>query len=355
MARIRPISFVIILVVALNSCTGEVSSSADHGLDTLYNPKYANKFVLLKDGNNIILDVKDPWQGAKATEKRYTISQPFKRIVSMSTSHLAFLDALDCSKSVLGVSGKDYISSPSFKDAVEVGFDRNLEFEKVLSLKPDVMLVYEVSGETSSLFGKLTSLGVNVIYIADYLESSPLGRAEWIIAFGAMTGKYNEALEYFSKIESAYNNIKNTTTNTNCKVILNSPYQDVWYFPGTESYSVKFIEDAGGTYVADQYKGENSTPVSMETAYKILKSATLWLNPSKGVTSKESLWVSNPSLKGIDIPLFSNDKRSTPIGGSDFYEQGVVRPDLILKDLSLIFKYKENTPEDSLYFYKQLH
>jgi len=361
--KIKISALIVIMVAVLGpicfySCTGRPDGNHTDGrfgdIDTLYNPTYAKRFILLKNNDTIILKVKDPWQGAKSTQKSYYITSPYNRIIAMSTSHLAFLDAIDCSSKVMGVSGKNYINSKSYQGTLDVGYDKHLDFERILGIKPDVMFVYEVSGESSSIFNKLISLGINIVYIADYLESNPLGRAEWIVAFGAMTGELEKSIEFFENIESNYNQLKASTKKTGKKIILNSPYQDVWYFPGTESYPVKLIEDAGGEYAGKDYHGENSVPVGIETAYRIIRSSDIWLNPSIGTNSKKDLTESNPRLNGIRIPVFNNDKHSTHSGGSDYYEKGVVRPDLILKDLTEIIQNSDNINSDSLYFYRQI-
>jgi len=342
--------YLLILVIFLSGCAvnGNMPQSA---LDTLYAPKYARRFAILSHGDTVILSVKNPWQGAENTEKRYDITKPFEKIIATSTSHLAFLETLESTSLVKGISGKSYIYSKAYANVEDIGYDRSMEYEKVLAIGSDAMLVYEIAGESASAFGKLESLGVNVIYIADYLENDPLGRAEWIMVFGAMTGKMEKAAEYFAMVEDSYNSLKVDSVFHRKKVILNSPYRDIWYFPGTDSYPIKLIEDAGGEYIASRYKGEMSTPVGIETAYRYLLEADIWLNPSIGTKTMADLERSDARLKGISIPLYNFDKRSTQTGGTDYYETGVVRPDLILRDLRHIL---DSTNLDSLYFYQRI-
>lgn len=349
----KTISILITLVVILIAmgCTAGGGIS-QNGVDTLYFPRHADRFIIFSRGDTIILSVRNPWQGAENTEKSYVITKPLERIITTSTSHLAFLEALDCSRQVVGVSGMNYIYSDAYASAADIGYDRSLEYERILSLGSDAMTVYEVAGESSTVFGKLESLGVNVIYIADYLENNPLGRAEWIVAFGALTGKLQQARDYFDRVESAYDSLKVEKGASGRKVILNSPYRDTWYFPGTDSYPVRLIEDAGGEYIGESYRGDRSVPVSMETAYRHLLKADIWLNPSIGTGSMADLQRMDARLSGIDIPLYNFDKRSTKAGGTDYFETGVVRPDLILRDLKHILS---GIDEDSLFFYRRIN
>ena len=92
------------------------------------------------------------------------------------------LDAIDEDRCVVGVSGIDYISNPDIqahRDSVgDVGYEGNINYELLLSLDPDLVLLYGVNG-ASSMEGKLKELNIPFMYVGDYLEESPLGKAEW--------------------------------------------------------------------------------------------------------------------------------------------------------------------------------
>lgn len=89
------------------------------------------------------------------------------------------LDAVGAANTVVGVSGIEYISNPEIqarRDSIgDVGYEGNINYELLLSLDPDLVLLYGVSGE-SSMEGKLRELGIPFMYVGDYLEESPLGR-----------------------------------------------------------------------------------------------------------------------------------------------------------------------------------
>ena len=338
-------------------------ASAGDGYDTLYTNRYAAKFCILGRGDTVVLRVTDPWQGAKGYSVDYAITKPAGRIICMSSSHVAFLDELGLADSIVGVSGLPFITNPTVhrNNVRDVGSDRYINYELTVALRPDAMFVYEVSGENSSVTEKLMQLGLPVVYIADYLESSPLGKAEWIMAFGALTGRMRQAERVFADIEQRYLEVKNSAVSRHDgprpKVMLNSPYRDIWYVPGDRSYMVRLIDDAGGDYLASGVDDDASRPISIETAYKLMLEADIWLSPSVEITDLASLRSGVPRFASMNVMkkgnVYNSDARGTPAGGSDFWESGAVRPDIVLKDLAKIF-YPDALPGYELYFFRRL-
>jgi iron complex transport system substrate-binding protein len=90
----------------------------------------------------------------------------------------------------------------------DVGYGQNLNYELMVNLKPDLVMVYGIGSEVTSYTGKLEELGIPVVMVAEYLEESPLGKAEWIKFIGALFEKEQMAGEYFQKIEKEYNRLK---------------------------------------------------------------------------------------------------------------------------------------------------
>lgn len=323
--------------------------------ESIYKPRYATRYELIERGDSMLLVVKNPWQGATDQRMEFYISGVAMKFVCMSSSHTAFLDAIGFSDRVVGVSGSEFLYNDTHKNKVDVGYESALAFEQIVALKSDIMTVYEVAGENMGQNTKLKQLGVNTIHIADYLEDSPLGRAEWIVAFGAMVGRFEEAKTLFDSIESRYNLAKSRVVENGAKVMLNSPYRDVWYMPGDSSFMARIIKDAGGEYLGAGVANSKSRPISVETAYGMALGADVWLNPSAHITTLEQLYGENTRFKDIKATVFSSIKRSSIAGGSDFWESGVVNPDKILIDLQYIFNSKGSVSDDSLFYFKRLN
>ena len=373
---------IILLLAATASCGGsrKAADGTEAG-DTLYMPRYASGFVILKAGrHSSILVVKDPWQGAEGVNisvflavdgerpaegfDGVVVDVPLQRVVCMSSSHVAFLEALGEIDIIKGVSGGRFINSPKILEWLkdgrvkDVGYDSSINFELLASLRPDLVLVYGVAGQSDVAVSKAAEMGIRTAYIGDYLESSPLGKAEWLVAFGQMTGKRAGAEMEFDSICRRYEEARARAAGVEHrpKVILNSPWRDVWFVPGDSNYMVSLLRDAGGEYACAGEMSRRSRPLGAETAYIYAMKSEFWLNPGSAVTMQELLsenpkFASIPAVKSGNV--WNNNLRSTPAGGSDFWESGAVMPDRILLDLIHIL-HPKLLPAYVPYYYRQL-
>ena len=361
------------VVVALLSACGNKEIVRE--TEPIYTPRHAQGFSIERDRatGEVLLCVKNPWQGAEEIVYYSTLNteKPVERIVAMSSSYVAMLDAVGCSERIVGVSGGRFISTPSVCKAfeegrvAEVGYDSSFDFERIKSLRADVVLLYGLAGEAKTFTNKLDELGIPYIYIGDYLENSPLGKAEWVVALSYLCGVEEQGKAFFAGVEERYNTLRNKQHCSAYKprVMLNLPYRDTWFMPSKESYMVRLIEDAGGEYILTEngdfstlnsQLSTKSTPISLEEALVLALRADFWLNLGQ-VASLAELKATAPRFAEVDAVKFSriyNNTKRTKEGGSDFWESGAVRPDLILEDLIKILHYE--APTDSLYYYKKL-
>ena len=369
------------VVVALFMACGNNSVVRD--TEPLYTPRYAQGFSIERDKatGEKLLCIKNPWQGAEGVtfySKIDTLTPP-KRIVAMSSSHAAMLDAIDCTERIVGLSGCQFIYNSDLCKRIaegkisEVGYDSAFDFEKISALKTDIVLLYGLAGEAKAMTDKLDELGIPYIYIGDYLESDPLGKAEWVVALASLCGAEEQGLEFFAGVEERYNALRNQK---HCsayrpRVMLNLPYRDTWFMPPHNSYMVRLIEDAGGEYILTEngkQETENgnlstlnsqlstkSTPISLEEALVLAMKADFWINLGQ-MASVEEVCALAPRFAKVDAVRFSrlynNTKRTNESRGSDFWESGAIRPDLILQDLVKILHHE--APTEELYYYKKL-
>lgn len=348
----------------------------------LYSPRHASGFEITRavDGRSSLLRIRNPWQGAERIEqllfivrdgeplpagfKGQTVKAPVRHVVCMSSSHVAMFDALGQMRRVAGVSGIDYLSSDYIEghrycgEVRDVGPDTNLNFELLATMRPDLILLYGVTGENTHVTGKLQELGIPYIYIGDYMEESPLGKAEWLMAVAELTDCQEAGSALFESICHRYDSLKQAAAlrprEHAPSVMLNTPYRDTWFMPSSKGYMVRLIEDAGGAYVYKKNSSNTSVPVDLEEAYLLANEADIWLNVGPLNTLGE-LKSQNPRFAEVPAVrtgrVYNNNRRQTPAGGSDFWESGVVRPDRVLEDLMLLFR---NGDADSAYYYKQL-
>ena len=248
----------------------------------------------------------------------------------------------------------------------DVGYDGAPDYETIVSLRPEVVLTYAVSGVESPFVGRLKQLGIKVLTVNEHLERHPLARAAYIRLFGALTGEMATADSILSVVRTNYTAIAEGIKErgvTPRKVLLNIPYNDQWFVPASDNYLTVMIHDAGGTVLGCEEGKAASTVMSVEKAYSLSKEADCWLNVGWCSTEKDLLGV-NPifsdmleAIKGNatrmvpdGFPVVWNDnKRVNAKGGNDIWQSGVVRPDLVLRDLAGILRPTEENNTEIYY------
>lgn len=381
MKAIKSIGIIFLLSLVIASCTGNSSKIEDFN-KTVYAPGYASGFDIkgAEGRESVIITSTNPWQGADSITTQLfiarngeTVPEGFAgqvlegnaaRIVAMSSTHVAMLDAVGAANTIVGVSGLDYISNKNIqsrRDSVgDVGFEGNINYELLLSLDPDIVLLFGVNG-ANAMEGKLKESGIPYMYVGDYLEESPLGKAEWLVALSEITGRREQGEKVFEDIPVRYNAIKSKVAKHTAdskyepyRVMFNTPYGDSWFMPSTQSYAVRLINDAGGNYIYGKNTGNASQPIDLEEAYLLASKADIWINVGMANSLGD---VARMCPKFTDIRCFqngevyNNNARTNAAGGNDYYESAVVNPDILLRDLVKIF-HPELVEEDFVYYKK---
>lgn len=375
----------IILFCGLASCQNNKQTFDASSFDqVLYAPSYAKGFSITHDNerNATLISVKNPWQGADGVEKMLLIDPDSKfrtsqaaniqrieryaeRIICLSSSHIAMLDAIGQTNRVVGVSGIDFIMNEQIlknRDKIgDIGYDNNMNYELLLALNPDIVLLYGVEAE-NSIEKKLQELNIPYIYIGEYVESNPLGKAEWMIAVAELVGFRLQGIAQFQHIEQSYNSLlerikQHAIDKTPPRVMINTPYRDVWVLPSKQNYITTLITDAGAECYTSSDNQTTSLPIDIEQALLYAENADVWINVG-ACNSLAELTAQNPRFASTPVVLqgkvYNNTARRTAQGGSDFWESGVVRPDIILQDLATIFYPDIMGSNNSLYYYHQL-
>lgn len=377
MKAIKSIGIIFLLSLVIASCTGNSSKIEDFN-KTVYAPGYASGFDIkgAEGRESVIITSTNPWQGADSVTTQLFIARNGEsvpegftgqvlegnaaRIVAMSSTHVAMLDAVGTANTIVGVSGLDYISNKdiqSRRDSVgDVGFEGNINYELLLSLDPDIVLLFGVNG-ANAMEGKLKESGIPYMYVGDYLEESPLGKAEWLVALSEVIGRRDRGEEVFKGIPVRYNALKKKVADNVLdapSVMINTPYGDSWFMPSTQSYAVQLINDAGGSYIYGKNTGNASLPIDMEEAYLLASKADMWINVGMANSLGD---VARMCPKFTDTRCFrngnvyNNNLRINAAGGNDYYESAVVNPDILLRDLVKIF-HPELVKEDFVYYKK---
>lgn len=341
----------------------------------------AERFTLRHDKDYTEIKIIDPWQGATGVKQIYNLVKrgsalpvgmdssdvifvPIHKIICMSTTYVTMISALGEGKSISGISGTNYVYSPEITRNVEkglvadVGYEANLNKELILKISPDLIMIYGIGGESAGYLGKIKELGIKVIINADYLETDPLSRAEWVKLFGALYCKEDLADSIYKNEVEEYNRLKSfilKNSSKKPKVLLGLPFKDTWYISPGNSFISKLISDAGGNYLWTDTKSAVSMPYGIENVYIRGLKADYWLNTGSVNSRKE---ISNIDPRLDDLPcykngnLFNNNKRVTVNGGNDYWESGTLYPHLLLKDIAAILHPELFTDQELLFFKK---
>ena len=370
-------AFILASLLLLVSCVSNKKTSLEAFNQDIYTPEYASGFKILGADNvqSTLIQVFNPWQGAKDVEMSYFISRNgeqapagftgptipagAKQIVCMSSSYIAMLDALGQADRIVAVSGIDYVSNPyiiAHKDTIkDMGPEMN--YELLLGLKPDVVLLYGIGDAQTAVTDKLKELSIPYMYVGEYLEESPLGKAEWMVALSELTDSREKGIEIFSEIPKRYQTLKDLTASVEQRptVMFNTPWNDSWIMPSTKSYMAQLVNDAGADYIYKENTSNSSAPIGLETAYGLIQKADYWINVGMASTLDE-LKAVNPKFtdaKSVrEKTAYNNNLRLTATGGNEYWESAVVRPDIVLRDLIHIFH--PELVSDSLYYYRHL-
>ena len=374
------------MITCIVSCTGR----GRHAQNPLPSPtlssdsamvEFAQGFTMKKHGDITLLTVSNPWQGAQNVMFRYAlcskgkeipaeyshytvIHTPVERVVCMSTTHVAMLSVLGKTPSIKALSGTALVSDSAVRQAigrgevVEIGYEQGLNYEKIISLKPDVIFAYGVGDEASGSMARLTGLGQKVVFNAEYLEQTSIGKAEWLKFMAAFYGCEALAAEKFETIRDEYRSLCLLVKSREHKpkILCGLPWQGIWHIPGGESWMAAMIADAGGEYIWKENKSRESIPINIETIVHQGGAADLWINTgaARSLTEirsvDERLSLIKPFRAGT---VYNNSARTAFHSGNDFFESGVINPHVILKDMIKIF-HPDLLPHHHLYYYIKL-
>jgi iron complex transport system substrate-binding protein len=342
---------------------------------------YATGFEVGYHKNYKIITVKNPWRNADTTfqyvlvqcgtpaPKGYTETQiieiPISTVVSVSTTHLPHLEKLGVVDKLVGVSDKKQINTASVVEKikagqiVEIGSGANINLEKLLELNPDLITTYGVGNPEIDSYPKLIEAGLKVAINSEYMESSPLGRAEWLKFTALFFNEERKASQIFEQIAQQYQTIAEQA-----KAVKNPPtvfvgfnFKGIWYMPGGDSYVAQYLADAGANYLWKENKSSGNLPLSFEQVYERAANADYWLNLSQTVNTYQDLLAQDnrySEFKAVkNINLYNNNALINPTGGNDYWESGISNPHLILSDLIKIF-HPQILPNHQLKYYRKL-
>ena len=342
--------------------------------------EYASGLSINKYEGYSVVSVSNPWPEANknftyilkekngsipdSLQKYTIISVPLKSIVVTSTTIIPFLEMLGVEKSLVGFPHTDYISSEKTRKLIDAGTVKNigqnekLNMEQLIELEPNLIVTFGIDNN-NPMIDNLQKSGLNVLIQADWMEQTPLGKAEWIKLYGALYGKEKEAKTLFDGIVKNYNDAIELVANKKptATVLYGAMYQDQWYVARGNSWVAQFMKDAKANYLWSNVAGTGSLSMPFEKILEKAKTAKYWIATGSFKNSAE-FENSNPHYSQFDASKSKNvytfESKLGATGGTIYYELAASRPDLVLKDYIKIF-HPELLPNYTFTFAQKLN
>lgn len=401
--KIKNIIFGALVVLLVVACQGGKTASGEGG-DTLQ-MKYAELLTIVKhnDGAYTEAIIENPWKKGTTLHKYILVPKgkkgdetvarlkddirenatlqmgshcdivrtPLESNVVFTAPHCQLMYELGCKNAITGVCDKDYINIPDIKERVKLsdgkastsdtdkviidcGSSMQPDIERIIALKPEGLLISPF--ENSGGYGKLDKLHIPIIETADYMETSPLGRAEWMKFYGLLFKSEERSDSLFSSIEKEYMTLKAEAAKLpqGLSILTERKMGSVWYVPGGKSTMGILLKDANAKYIFADDTHSGSLAYGPE---RILSKGTqidVWAFKYFGgkALSKSDLLAEYEGYKALKTfnqnSIFQVDTSTQP-----YFELTSFHPEILLREF-IILAHPKATQFGKLRFYQHL-
>lgn len=346
----------------------------------------ARRFTMERCGEITRLAVNQPWRGARDISRYLLVPRnrpdlleragrlarnpdvtvvavPVRRVASLSTVYAGFLDQLGKQDLIVGIGNPKMVWTPSVASRVARGEVADLgsrgmavsqNLESMLQLRPDLVLA---SGSGIPAYDRnemFREFGLPVVVVAEWMEDTPKGRAEWLRFLGAFVGEERRADSLYRDIARRYDSVRASLADAvhRPEVVVGSNWSGAWHVPAGGSYVAMFLRDAGAHYPWNDLPGAGSVPMGVEAVVLRGHDAEVWLHPgqAKSLKAVTAMDPRNVVFRPLGTGrVFNFNRRVNEAGGNDYWESGVVRPDRVLADLGAILQPRRGDTDMTYY------
>jgi len=357
---IRFIFFISAIMLVTTSCS--LKSQKKNVIEKAQTIKnaYAKGFSITNAKDYTIVTVYSPWKKGEIYAKYYLVKDslqkvpqdgtrvliPIKKLVANSATYFEPLSELNSLNIIKGTCSSKFIYSPYILNDVKTGKIKdlgdafNLNIEQTLSLKPEAVMTTTYNSEDANV-KRFKQTGIAILFNFEWMEDSPLGRAEWIKFIAAFVDKQSVANKLFDQVKNNYQNAKSLVVDIKDQptVMVGEDFRGSWSMPGGHSFNAQLIKDAKGKYFYENDTTTGSINSSIEDALVKFSTAQIWIsteeNTLKDLQSKNPQYTLFNAFKSKQVYNWNNRMNSS--GGNDYWESAVSRPDIVLKDLIKTF------------------
>ena len=360
--KYKPHFLFIIFVVAiaiLTACGGGNALATDAAGEEI-EVQYASLLTLRRGEGYVYAQIRNPWDSTailhsyvlidkeaelpKDLPKGDIVRTPLTNSVVYTMVHCGLIDELGAYQRIKGVCDLRYIEIDKVQRDVRQGKIRDLgeglnpNIEDVIDMSPDAILLSPFQNDGG--YGRLGKLGIPIIECADYMETSALGRAEWMKFYGMLYGREDFADSLFSQIVLRYDSLRHmaATAKERPTVVTDLKYGAIWYVPGGNSTTGHLLADAGADYIFKDTPESGNLSLAPETVFDHAVNAEFWLIRYNQATEKTYDELAQEYANYANLSAFRN--RNIYACNTEltaFYREAPFHPDLLLKDYIKIF------------------
>ncbi len=282
------------------------------------------------------------------------VRTPIQRALVYSVVHSSLLKELGGGDAIGGVVDAMFFTDPEVGDAVKAGTIADCgssaapDIEKIIALQPDAVILDTYQ---SFSYGQLSHTSAPVIECADYMETTPLGRAEWVKFYGTLIGQRERADSLFNAVKESYQSTRSqcATAKRRPRVLTETVISGIWNVPGGNSYMARLLDDAGGDYPWRDTDSAGSLNLDITSVLATAQDADVWLIKSFNIHTLSDLLAAN-ALNAEFAAYKSGNVYVCDTNRSRLYEKFPFHPDVLLREYHNIFIGKDK----ELIFFKRI-
>lgn len=296
--------------------------------------------------------------------KTDTVRTPLESNLVFTAPHCQLLTELGCQNAITGVCDKDYINIPDIKSRAQAdakvahpimdcGSSMQPDIERIIALHPEALLISPF--ENNGGYGKLDKLRIPIIETADYMETSPLGRAEWIKLYGLLLSS-SKADSLFSAIEKEYLQLKAEAAKLplGLSILTERKTGNVWYVPGGKSTMGILLRDAHAKYIFADDQHSGSLSMSPEQIIAKGNQVDVWAFKYFGgnALTKQDLLAEYQGYQALKA-FQSGNIYETDTSREPYFELTSFHPEILLREFIILSHPEAGDKFGKLRFYKK--
>ena len=360
----------------LASCRGAGGASASLPEGDTLAMCYAENLTMVAYPGYVVATLRNPWDTLKTLHTYVLVPKdkalprtlpqgtvvrvPLAKSLVYSAVHAGLVEELGAAKQIGGICDLKYMNRPFVHEGcrrgtiVDCGASANPDIERIIDLHPDAILLSPY--QDNSGYGRLANLDIPIIECADYMETSALGRAEWMRFYGLLYGVSSQANSLFAEVDNHYKRLKFRAmlSSSSYSLLADLKYGSVWYISGADTPMGRLYEDASGRYAFADLKQGGAVPMSFEAVYDKAGESDVWI-----IKYNRPQDMSYDDLKAeyAGYARFKAFKEHRVYGCNTaripYYEETPFHPDRLLADMIQIL-HPEIRLEDGLRYFSLL-